>query len=158
VGIDLAALGEILGDGEDVLRGLNPKHCQDGLPTEGCFILKAYDTEGPSFGILVAAPEAHNTAPLGVRQGISPELFSTLLPSPDYGVARLNVGRALQEVRGRGVVFARIDDEDWGEHRTAHAMLIGYQALEPRARKDLQRFLARLANEAVLKRAAPKPT
>jgi len=158
VAINLAALGEILGEGEEVLRGLNPKLCEDGLPTEACFILKAQDVEGPSFGILVAPPEAQPIAPLGARQGVSPEVFLTKLPSLDYGIAQLNVGRALQEVRARGVVFVQSDDEDWGEHRAGHAMLTGYQVLGRRTINDLKRFLARVANEAVLKRAAPKPT
>jgi hypothetical protein len=156
VAINLAALGEILGDGEEVLRGLNPKLCEDGLPTEACFILKAQDVEGPSFGILIAPPEAQPIAPLGARQGISPELFLTKLPSLDYGITQLNVGRALQEVRSRGVVFVQNDDEDWGEHRTGHAMLTGYQALGRRTINDLKRFLAKLATEAVLRKAAAK--
>jgi len=158
LGTDLAALGEILGDGEEVLRGLNPTHCDGGLPTEGCFILKAQDAEGPSFGILEAPTEAQCFAPLGVRQGISPELFATLIPNLDYGIAQLNVGRALQEVRGLGVVFVQVNDSDWGEHQMAHAMLMGYQTLEPRTRKDLQRFLAKLAAEKVLKKPKPKTT
>lgn len=161
MGTNLAAHGEILGEGEEVLRGLNPKLCEDGLPTEACFILKAHDTEGPSFAILAASPAAQDIAPVGARQGVSPEVFATLLPQPDdgeYGVAQLNVGRALQEVREREVVFVQINDADWGEHQAAHAMLIGYQALEPRTRKDLQRFLARLAVENVLKRPTGKAT
>jgi hypothetical protein len=155
VATNIAAPGEILGDGEEVLRGLNPEHCEDGKPTEGCFILKAHDAEGPSFGILVAPAEAQHLAPIGARQGISPEVFLTKLPSPDYGIAQLNVGRALQEVRGRGVVFVQTDDDDWGEHRAAHAMLMGYQALEKRTIKDLKRFLAKLAGEKVLKKPVP---
>ena len=156
MGINLTALGEILGDGEEVLRGLNPAHCDNGLPTEGCFILKAHDLEGPSFAIMIAPPEAQDTSPLGVRQGISPDLFLTLLRRPDYGIAQLNVGSALQHVSELGVVFAQVDDEEWAEHRSAHAMLTGYQTLEPRTRRDLQRFLARLAAEKVLKKPAEK--
>jgi hypothetical protein len=85
-------------------------------------------------------------------------MFLTKLPSLDYGVAQLNVGRALEEVRARGVVFVQNNDEDWGEHRAGHAMLTGYEALGRRTINDLKRFLAKLAKEAVLKKAAPKPT
>ena len=158
MGTDLTALRDILGDGENVLRGLNPKHCENGLPTEGCFIIKAHDEEGPSFGILIALPENESAAPLGARQGITAELFATLLPSADYGVSMLNVGTALQEVRGRGVIFIQIDDDHWGEYRHAHAMLSGYQTLERRTLNDLKRFLAKIAAQNVLKRPLQSPS
>jgi hypothetical protein len=153
VGISVAPLGEILTDGEELLRGLNPKHCENGMPTEGCFILKAQDVEGPSFGILLPGPGAEQLAPIGTRQGISPDVFLTKLPSTNYGIAQVNVGRALQEVRARGVAFAQNDEEEWGEHSGAHAMLIGYQGLERRTLNELKRFLAKLASERVLKKA-----
>lgn len=157
MGTNIAVPEVVLGDGEEVLRGLNPTHCDGGLPTEGCFILKPHDEEGPSFGILAAPAEAEQVAPVGARQGISPELFATLLPRPansEFGVAQLNVGRAVQQVRAAGVRFLQVDDTSWGENRAAHAMLWGYQTLEPKIRKELQRFLARLAAEKVLKKAS----
>lgn len=153
MGANVGALGDILGDGEEVMRGLNPAHCEGGLPTEGCFILKANDAidDGPSYGIFLAPGAQPELAPLGVRQGISAEIFATLLPHDRYGIARMNVGRALEQVRGRGVAFRQKDDEDWGQHRGAHAMITGHQGLEPRTRKDLQRYLAKIASEGVVK-------
>jgi hypothetical protein len=152
VGTNLEALGEILGDGENVLRGLNPAHCEAGLPTEGCFILKRHDRieDGPSFGILKAPESEQANAPVGARQGISSATFATLLPSLTYGISRLNVREALDPFRNGGAFLQRNDD-DWGEHRTAHSMLTGYQQLSNKDRKDFQRHLARMAARAVLK-------
>jgi hypothetical protein len=141
-----------------VLRGLNPAHCEAGLPTEGCFILKANDDpdDGPSYAIQEAPREQAAIFPLGARFGISADVFLTVLPNPDYGIARLSVGRALQEVRANGVTFAQKDDENWGQHRTAHAMITGHQGLGRKTRGDLQRHLAKLAAEAVLKAPAER--
>lgn len=153
MGTNLGYGREVLTDSEHVLRGLNPFHCKAGLPTEGCFILKANDPpdDGPSYAIHEAPAEQAHSAPLGVRQGISANVFLAALPGPDYGIARLNVGSALQHVRAYGVVFVQKDDESWGEHCRAHAMITGHQVLEPRTRRDLQRFLAKLAAEQVLR-------
>jgi hypothetical protein len=158
VGINLAALGAILGDGENVLRGLNPFHCEGGLPTEGCFILKRDDAPnmGASFCIIESPPERSGIAPLGVAHGIGAETFASLLPSDDYGIARLNVGVALEPIRARVVGFVQDPEEAWGEHREAHAMLTGYQVFTNRDRRDLQRHLAKIASQSVLKTPAPK--
>jgi hypothetical protein len=152
VGTNIAAYGAVLGDGEDVLRGLNPIHCDGGLPTEGCFMLRRNDPpdDGPSFGIQEAPAEKAATAPLGVAQGVAPGLLATLIPA-GFGIARLNVGEALAEVRGRGVGFVQKDDESWGDYKDAHAMLTGYQEFRNRDLKDLQRYLAKLASGTVLK-------
>jgi len=157
VGTDLTALGELLGDGENVLRGLNPAHCDGGVPTEGCFILKRNDAlnNGPSFGILEPAPEEAETAPIGARQGICVNTFAGLLPSTDYGIARLNVGVALEPIRGRESGFIQNDEARWGPFSRAHAMFTGYQSFGNQERKDLQRHLARIAAKAVLKAPAP---
>lgn len=152
MGINLGCIGEVLTNSEHVLRGLNPKHCEDGLPTEGCFIVKATDpvNDGPSYGIHLAPPD-QEAVPLGVRQGITAEIFLTKLPNPSYGIARLNVGQALQNVIGSGVRFVQKDDEDWGEHRAAHSMMTGHQQLQRSTLNDLKRYLAKLASQGMLK-------
>jgi len=113
--------------------------------------------DGPSYGIHEAPADQVHISPLGARQGISVEAFLSVLPSREYGVARLNVGRALQEVVGRAMVFVQKDDEKWLQHAAAHAMITGYQTLGNQIRKDLQRYLAKLAAEAVLKPPGEKP-
>jgi hypothetical protein len=159
VGINLAAFGAILGDGESVLRGLNPSHCEDGVPTEGCFILKRDDPPnmGPSFGILAATLEEDGIAPIGAACGIPLETFATVLPSGSYGIARLNVGVVLQPIRDRAVGFVRDPEDAWGQHRDAHAMLTGYQVFTNRERRDLQRHLAKIAAQSVLKEPGNAP-
>jgi len=104
VGINLADLGDVLTEGKHVLRGLNPAFCVNGLPTEGCFMLKTKDRaeDGPSLGILKASEELAAQSPLGVRQGVKLGVFSALLHKLEYGVARLNVGDALAPVADRG--------------------------------------------------------
>jgi hypothetical protein len=157
LGINLAAIGTILIDGENVLRGLNPFHCEDGLPTQACFILKRDHppNDGLSFGILKAAREQAEVAPLGSAQGITAEEFATLM-SADYGIAILSVGEAVVPIRARAAGFVQNDEAAWGQHRAAHAMLTGYQAFTDKDRKDLQRHLAKLAARAVLKNPAPR--
>jgi hypothetical protein len=147
VGANLAALGIVLTDGEVVLRGLNPKLVDDkGFPTEGCFILRGSDAmdDGPSFGIAKMEQAQEAVAPLGVRQGIAPELLPTVLPKPDWGVARLKVTEALENVRG-AVAFVQRDAPDWGEHSRAHCMMAGHQALQTEERNNLRRHLTKLA-------------
>jgi hypothetical protein len=158
VGINLAALGAVLGDGENVLRGLNPFHCEAGLPTSACFILRRDDPprEGPSFGILQAAQEQAGISPLGAAQGIPVEAFATVLPSADWGIARLNVGAALEPIRGRMAGFVQNDEEGWGPYRAAHAMITGHQVFTDKDRRDLQRHLAKIAAQSVLTNPAPK--
>lgn len=157
MGTNLEGLGEVLGNGESVLRGLNPRHCEAGLPTEGCFILKPRDPldDGPSFGILKVSDDELADAPLGARQGIVPDIFETLLPSLDYGISQLSVREALDEFRQLGAGFVQQDDTDWAEYRTAHCMLTGYQRFSNKDRKDFQRHLARIAAKAILKNPAP---
>lgn len=156
MGTGLAAFGEILGDGENVLRGLNPKHCEDGLPTEGCFILRRNDPpdDGPSHGIHEADHDQAANSPLGAAQGISVAAFLTVLPAPDYGVARLNVGAALDPIRGREIGFVQKDDAKWGNFANAHAMVTGHQSLSNRECKELVRHFTKLAVQSVLKKPA----
>lgn len=153
MGTELTALGEILGDGENVFRGLNPKLCEAGLPTEACFILKTRDrvNDGPSHGICSAPLEDAPRAPLGARQGVTLEVFSSLLPKQEYGVSRINVSAALAPVRDRGVAFIQRDDETWAEHARAHAMISGYQAFGNQELKDCRRYLVKLAAGSVVK-------
>jgi hypothetical protein len=159
VGTNLTPHQEVLGVGENVLRALNPIHCdEDGKPSEGCFMLRRNDLldNGPSFGILAASPEQAQIAPLGARRGISWEVFATLIDRPEWGVARLNVGAALHELSGQGPEFVQKDDPDWGQHAPAHAMIRGHQSLTNRGMKELQRHLARLACQNILKIPAAK--
>lgn len=147
MGTNLAALGTVLTDGEVVLRGLNPKLSDDkGLPTERCFKLVANDPidDGPSFGIAKIPQGQEAVAPLGVRQGITPEDLLTVLPNNDWGVARLTVSEALEHVRGT-VGFVHRIAEDWGEHRQAHCMITGHQPLQTEERNNLRRHLTNLA-------------
>jgi hypothetical protein len=156
VGINLVALGEILGDGECVLRGLNPTlFGDDGQPTERNFILKSNDPldDGPSFGILSVPPERRDVAPLGAQQGIAPEVLPVLLRRPDWGVAQLRVVEALEQVHGT-VAFVQRDALDWGDHRRAHAMIAGHQTLDPANLKSLRRHLLKLALRAIVKQAS----
>jgi hypothetical protein len=147
VGTQLANLGVLLTNGENVLRGLNPKLVDDrGLPTERCFKLVVADPfdDGPSFGILKMPPEQESVAPLGVRHGITPEQLVTVLPSANWGVARLSVSDALKEVAS-SVGFVQKDAPEWGEYHAAHCMITGHQALETQERNNLRRHLTALA-------------
>jgi hypothetical protein len=151
VGINVAPLGEALTTEENLLRGLNPRHCEEGLPTEQCFILRRSDMvhDGPSFGI------ERPGGPVGERQGLSHPEFATLM-SAEYGVARVNIGQALQHIQTSSVAFYQKDAEDWGQHRRSHAMISGHQSFSRRQLGELSRHLTQLAVRAVLKTPAPK--
>jgi hypothetical protein len=151
VGINLGIF-PALGSQEDVLRGLNPLHCKDGVPTEACFILKPNHPmdDGISFGILRANGAEAEGKPFGAAYGISPEVLTGLMPQPGYGVARLNVGSALEPVQGGPVTFLQREAVEWENYRSAHAMMTGYQTITNKERKELGRHLTRLACQAVL--------
>ena len=147
MGTNLAALGTVLTDGEVVLRGLNPKLSDEkGHPTERCFKIVADDPldDGPSFGIAKMSHGSEAVAPLGVRQGITPEELPTVLPNKDWGVARLKVSEALEHIRGT-VGFVQKDADAWGEHRRAHCMITGHQSVQTEERNNLRRHLTKLA-------------
>lgn len=153
MGINLVPLGEALTSEENLLRGLNPVYCEEGLPTEQCFILKKSDIvhDGPSFGIEKPG------GPVGQRQGLTHQEFAALM-SPGYGAARVNIGEALMHIQTSPAAFYQKDAEDWGEHRRAHAMISGHQNFTNRQLRDLSRHLTKLAAKAVLKSPAPKAT
>jgi len=52
------------------------------------------------------------------------------------------------------VGFVQKDDEHWGEHAKAHAMVTGYQAFGSKELKDYRRHLVELAASDVLKTPA----
>jgi hypothetical protein len=155
VGTNLAALGAILGNEEYVLRGLNPKHCEeDGLPTEDCFVLSRTHPidDGESFGIFIAEQADVDTRPLGAAHGVTVDIFSTLIPSPNYGVSLLKVADALEPVRERNIAFIQKDEDLWGAYRSAHAMLTGYQEqFTKQERREIVRHLTKLAAKSIVK-------
>lgn len=134
-----SVVGEIIPDNEDVYRGLNPKFVEEGVPTMDCFIMSASDPidDGISFGRV---------------RDISAENLLVALNKPSWGVAQLNVAEALAGVKATGLVidFRQKDAADWGEHRTAHVMLTGYQSMKKQERNDLRRHLAKLAAKKVV--------
>jgi hypothetical protein len=151
VGINVVPLGEALTTEESLLRGLNPRHCEEGLPTEQCFILSRSDAvdDGPSFGI------ERPGGPIGERQGLTHQEFAAIMRA-GWGVARVNIGEALQPIQTRSVAFYQKDAENWGEHSRAHAMISGHQSFTKGQLRELSRHLTKLAAKAVLKTPAPK--
>ncbi|MGH9525567.1 MAG: hypothetical protein ACRD2F_02745 [Terriglobales bacterium] len=149
--------GELLGDGEFVLRGLNPALYPEGGLLEPCFILKKLDDRenGPSFGIEAPGAAAAANAPLGARYGISCADFATVIKG-GWGIARLNVGNVLSRQRAahqpqHAVEFRQKDAPDWGGHRRAHSHITGHQELTNKERAELVRELARQAAAGVVR-------
>lgn len=151
MGTNVVSLGEALTSEENLLRGLNPRYCEQGIPTEQCFILRRSDVvhDGPSFGV------ERPGGPVGERQGLTHQEFAALMTA-EYGVARVNVGEALQHIQTSSVAFYLKDAEDWGKHRGAHAMISGHQSFTRRQLGELSRHLTQLAVKAVVKAPALK--
>jgi hypothetical protein len=131
---DGIAAQDILDDAEDVYRGLPLFHFRDGLPSEGCFIMKARHTleEGPS----------HMAANIIPREAL--RRFEAFSPEK-VAIVQLNTGEIRKPVRDAGVILARRPDPYFEEYADAHAVLTGYQHMSSRELKDYQRYLARLA-------------
>lgn len=140
------------------MRGLNPLHCRDGVPSEGCFIFRR--DRGPSFAIRAPGPSAAGGKALGRQVGISPDDFLSHMRA-GWGAAGLNVGDALRDLRhaypDAAVAFHQKDEASWGEHARAHAEISGHQQLANKAVDDFRRHLARLAARNVLIRPAAPP-
>jgi len=127
----------------NVYRALNPAHMQNGLPNDEHFVMRQKHLigDGVSLGIaaLLSISEMRSIEPLRNLCG------------DQFGIAEINVGEAVQPVAESGISVIQQDDETWGFHRGAHAILTGYQSLQGNAGKkrisELQRHLVKLARK-----------
>jgi hypothetical protein len=127
----------------NIYRALNPAHLQDGLPGDNHFVMKQKHEvgDGVSFGIapLISISAMRSIDALRRRCG------------DEFGIAEINVAEALQPVVQDGIRVIQQDDEEWGVHREAHAILTGYQSFQGNAGRrrisELQRHLVKLARK-----------
>jgi len=126
----------------NVLRALNPKHLDRGLPSDEHFVMspKHSPDDGVSVGIqgLISLEQIRDLGVISSRYG------------PACAVAVLNVGEMLSAVAGTQVRVEQQDAAEWESFAKAHAIITGYQSFPPgnegrRRIRDFQRHLVKLA-------------
>ena len=126
----------------NLLRALNPKHYEDGLPGPNHFVMKldAGAEDGVSTGI-EALIKVDQMRGLQVIEGLC---------GKNCGVALLNVAEILEPVKGTEIKVIQQDAREWELFSHAHAIITGYQCFPSGSagRKKIQEFRRHLVKLA----------
>ena len=146
--------GRQASEDESLFRALNPKHMEDGLPSERNFPMSRKQDppgDGVSVGVSsrVSLSELRSIPALRERCG------------NQFAVAELPASHALEPVRALGISVTLKHATEWGAFGHAHAVITGYRTWKDidgkRWLHEFQRHLTKLARKRFYPQAADTP-